>query len=235
MVNFIKIDDPKKRMEILENFKEQQGTKETQQLTNNIDELKIESNDDCSNLVITSLNYKDKSVAGYSVKYNPENNNFTIGNKNIKINKSNLIINEKTYKITNGLLELLLKNSPNFNLITNEDKNNYKQILIDSSAIYKNYDSTQNRVLANRSKKWKFIKNELFPKKKVEINDKDFDLNKTVNKLKKLFKNYDPNRDSDKIQQILTSLKNFQLFTQDELDKIIFSLTNDHEIIKKMF
>lgn len=108
-------------------------------------------------------NGKDRSKNGYSIRWDEEKKCFTIGNKTVYINDNILILNNKNYNATNGLMELLIVNTPNFMIITNEDKQNYKQILIDSNGIYQkpfNPDISKKKNSGSGAK-WKFIKNEL--------------------------------------------------------------------------
>ena len=52
-------------------------------------------------------------------------------------------------------------------MISNEDKQFYKQILDDSNAIYQKFDSNQKRLNSDPSDKWRFIKNELLTSTKT--------------------------------------------------------------------
>ena len=51
----------------------------------------------------------DRSTAGYSIKYNPTSNLYTIGNSDIKFDNNSLEIAGKKYNATEGLMELLTK------------------------------------------------------------------------------------------------------------------------------
>jgi hypothetical protein len=154
------------------------------------------------NLVVSNLiaNYlKDttnRSNAGYSIRYNSEKDCYTIGNKVIEIEDNQLKIDDKIYNATNGLLELLLKKSPNLTLISEDDKHFYKQILDDSNAIYQGFNSNSKRLNANSSEIWKFIKNELLNSKSEEKIDNS---NKALPS--------DPNELTKMLQQSITSYK----------------------------
>lgn len=104
----------------------------------------------------------NRSFAGYSIRYDSENKTTNIGNKVIEFDNNNIKIADKIYNATGGLMELLLKKTPNFSIITDVDKQSYKQILDDSDAIYQKFDSTQNKLNTDRSHKWKFISEELY-------------------------------------------------------------------------
>ena len=76
-----------------------------------------------SNLIANYLHDStNKSNAGYSIKYHPENNAYTIGNKIVVIGNNNLKIDGVVYNATSGLMELLLKKSPNLNIVSESDK-----------------------------------------------------------------------------------------------------------------
>lgn len=98
-----------------------------------------------------------KSNAGYSLRINPENK-ITIGNNNVEIQNDTLKIGNKNYKATHGLMELLIKKSPNFTIITENDKKSYLEILDDSNAIFRNFDPSSKYYNVDSSEKWKFIR-----------------------------------------------------------------------------
>jgi hypothetical protein len=60
-------------------------------------------------------------------------------------------------------MELLTKKDPDMDKIFEEDKVDYKRIIIDTNALYQNFDSSTKKVISNGSEKWKIIRNELFP------------------------------------------------------------------------
>lgn len=64
----------------------------------------------------------------------------------IEIDYNKLTINDNVYFATNGLLELLLKKSPNFSLYSDDDIEFYKQILDDSKSIYQVFYSSKKRL-----------------------------------------------------------------------------------------
>ena len=116
------IEDRNKLIETLNNFNKLKIS------SNKTEEPKIETSEKqlaiepkkSENLIVSNLiaNYlqdlTNKSNAGYSIKY-PENSTYTIGNKIIVIGNNNLKIDSVVYNATSGLMELLLKKSPNLN------------------------------------------------------------------------------------------------------------------------
>lgn len=67
--------------------------------------------------------------------------NLFIVNKGSDERKQYVIsINDKNYELTQGLKELLLRNKPNLTLVTEKDKTEYKEILINTNAHKRDYD-----------------------------------------------------------------------------------------------
>lgn len=100
-----------------------------------------------------------KSNAGYSLRL--KDNKLSIGNKNVTIVDNYLKIGDKKYIVTHGLMELLIKKSPNFTLVSEVDKNSYIEILNDSNAIYREFNSNKNLLNTDCSAKWQWIKTTL--------------------------------------------------------------------------
>jgi hypothetical protein len=105
----------------------------------------------------------DRSNAGYSIRYDATNKQYTIGNSVINFDYNVMEIAGKRYKATRGLMELLTKKDPDTDQIIEEEYGDYKTILWDTKALYHNFDPSTNRVYSDRSEKWKIIRNELFP------------------------------------------------------------------------
>ena len=66
-------------------------------------------------------------------------NGFFIGDKQVNFGTHHLYVNNNTYKLTKGLLELIFKKSPDTNNITNNDYDKYKEIILSTNAHRKNY------------------------------------------------------------------------------------------------
>ncbi|CAP21365.1 Protein CBG24839, partial [Caenorhabditis briggsae] len=90
-----------------------------------------------SNLIVSYLqDNSDRSNAGYSIKFNKAEKKYAIGNKDITFDQNIIKVNNEEYTATEGLMELLLKKSPDLNKVTTEDSSNYKKILLCSNALY---------------------------------------------------------------------------------------------------
>jgi hypothetical protein len=160
------VKDRDKIVDVLNNFNQLQVTEKPTEKQQLAIEPKQNENITVSNLIANYLqDLTNRSNAGYSILYDSENKCYTIGDQIVEIDNNSLKIYGKVYNATNGLLELLTKKSLNLTLITDEDKKFYKQILDDSNAIYRNFDSTQKYLNSNSSDMWKFIKSEYLTKK----------------------------------------------------------------------
>ena len=117
-----------------------------------IEEYKKEKN--LGPTVIKALNYikpEDKTTFGMYFK----DGDFKIGNKKVDIKDDDIIIDGITYKGTDGLWELIMKDEPQEGIYTDEDFLNYGRILKQTNAIYHGNDSNQNKPKSSRSNKWK--------------------------------------------------------------------------------
>ena len=61
--------------------------------------------------------------------------NLMIGRENIKFNDNTIGVRNVKYAKTNGLMELLFRNDPNKEIVSEEDEQNYKQILYTAMVI----------------------------------------------------------------------------------------------------
>ena len=77
---------------------------------------------------------------------------FYMGNKQIIIKDNDITVDNFEYKGTPGLWELITSKNPiNY---TDEDKEKYWQLLIQTNTIYQNNDPTKTRPKSNKSFKW---------------------------------------------------------------------------------
>lgn len=77
----------------------------------------------------------------YGVVYNPETEKFYIGDSELHIKDSDIVVKSKKYKGTTGLYELLFKKHPRD--YTQEDENNYRSIILKTNAHRRNNKSTE--------------------------------------------------------------------------------------------
>ena len=78
---------------------------------------------------------------------------FYIENKEAKIKANNIIVGEKEYAGTPGLLELILTITPDDKTFTNGDYDNYTEIMHSTNALRRNNNESETKPKANKS--WK--------------------------------------------------------------------------------
>ena len=82
---------------------------------------------------------------------------FYIGNKEAKIKKNNIIAGNKEYDDTPGLWELIVARSPDDNIFTKGNYDNYAEIMHSTNVLRTNNDESETKPKANKSRKWKHI------------------------------------------------------------------------------
>ena len=90
---------------------------------------------------------------------------FYIGNKEAKIKERNIIVDNKEYAGTPGLWELIVARSPDDNIFTDGDYDNYAEIMHSTNALRRNSDESETKPKANNCWKWKHILNQFGTKR----------------------------------------------------------------------
>jgi hypothetical protein len=90
---------------------------------------------------------------------------FKIGRSSFKFNNRRVFVDGRKYKATQGLWKLLTEANPDRNSVSMQDKQAYKQILIQSNAHRVNYSPSGN-IKANKSLKYGRFISPLFSKTK---------------------------------------------------------------------
>ena len=85
-----------------------------------------------------------------------EGNQFKIGSKPIKIDGNDIFVDGQKREMTRGMWALLTKKDPVG--YTEDDLENYKQILYDTNALYQNNDPSIGKPKSSRSSKWALVK-----------------------------------------------------------------------------
>ncbi len=140
----------------------------------------------------------------------------------------------KKYEATAGLMELLTKKDPNTELCIEEDYEDYKEILLNTNAIYHNFDPSSKRVFSNKSEIWNLISTRLFPhlfKKsggKLNTTFLPSDPESLVNQLQLSLASYTAgnNGEYNKINAILDELVKQKILTKNDYIKIIRNIFN---------
>ena len=90
-----------------------------------------------------------------------------IGDTPVIIHRDNIIVDGEKFKGTPGLWELITSNKPqNY---TEEDYDNYEDLMIMTDALHRNNDSSNPYPKASGSDKWKYILSRIWYKKKSRI------------------------------------------------------------------
>ena len=79
---------------------------------------------------------------------------FYIESKEAKIKENNIIGGEREYSGTPELLELIVATTPDDNIFTNGDYDNYAKIMHLTNALRRNNDESETKPKANKSWKW---------------------------------------------------------------------------------
>ena len=81
---------------------------------------------------------------------------FYIGNKEAK-KKNNIIVGDREYVGTPGIWELIVATTPDDNIFTNWDYDNYAELMHSTNVLRRNNDESETKPKANKSWKWKHI------------------------------------------------------------------------------
>lgn len=136
-----------------------------------------------------------------------------IGDSKIKFSKSKVLVGDKMFDATPGLLELLFMQVPDKNLITTNDLSGYKEILSKTNAHRQSYSRDKN-INSNRGKKYTSVISVLFPPKKTAPEGHGlFDVNGLVKRLKVLIlsKSAGHTAHDEEIANIIDTLKKYKV------------------------
>jgi len=89
----------------------------------------------------------------FGVYQDDTNGAFKIGRSSFKYNDKHVFVDGQKYKATQGLWELLTQSRPDKNLVTHQDRQAYKQILLQSNTHRVNY-SPSGKIKANKGLKY---------------------------------------------------------------------------------
>lgn len=123
----------------------------------------------------------------YGIRFNGEQ--FSIGDSVITISDDFLDVEDTSYRLTEGLAELVFKDKPDSNKITPDDMTNYKEILETTNAHKKRYSSSEPLNVQMSNYKYKNIISKLFVNR--PRSGRGECVNTIVERLKHLLENYD--------------------------------------------
>ncbi|KAL3280523.1 hypothetical protein HHI36_024392 [Cryptolaemus montrouzieri] len=96
----------------------------------------------------------DEQNKDYDHKYDIENEKFFVGNSEMKIDGNDLVIQNKRYKGTPGLYELLFKRNPRF--YTTIDEKAFRSIILKTNA-HKRHSKRSDHIDGSTLKKYEEI------------------------------------------------------------------------------
>jgi len=102
----------------------------------------------------------------FGIYKNPIDKQYYIGKTPIDIRDNNLIIGGKEYKGTPALWELIISKRPDDDIYTDEDFENYAQILVDTSALKQNNNPIVVVPKSSRGWKWRKILSNMWTNRK---------------------------------------------------------------------
>lgn len=124
-------------------------------------ELETNSQPVHSNYIHNVLRRKLSHDPTFGVYQDETDGSFKIGRSSFKYNDKHVFVDGRKYKATQGLWELLTKSKPDKNAVTFQDKQTYKQILLQSNAHRVNYSPT-GKIKANKGIKYTRFISQLF-------------------------------------------------------------------------
>ena len=87
-----------------------------------------------------------------------ENGLLYIGNKQVIIVNDNIIVDDRKFKGTRGLWELLMSKNPNTHYVDDDDYNEYSKLMVKTSALHKDYNPKNPYPRSSGGDKWNLIR-----------------------------------------------------------------------------
>jgi hypothetical protein len=128
-------------------------------------ELETNSQPVHSNYIHNVLRRRLSHDPTFGVYQNETDGSFKIGRSSFKCNHKHVFVDGKTYKATQCLWELLTKSKPDKNALAFQDKQTYKQTILQSNVHRVNYSQT-GKIKANKGIKYTRFISQLFTDKK---------------------------------------------------------------------
>jgi hypothetical protein len=111
--------------------------------------------------ILDVLRRKVSHDPNFGVYKDDSNDSYKIGRSSFKYNHKHVFVDGKKYNANQGLWELLTKSKPDKNSVTVQDRQAYKQTLLQSNAHRVNYSPT-GRIRANNGHKYKRFISQFF-------------------------------------------------------------------------
>ena len=102
--------------------------------------------------------YLRRSYTDKTFGIRDENGLLYIGNKQVIIVNNNIIVDDRKFKGTRGLWELLMSKDPKTYYVDDDDYNEYSKLMVKTNALHKDYDPKNPYPRSNRGNKWNLIR-----------------------------------------------------------------------------
>lgn len=103
----------------------------------------------------------DSDVDNIPCGIRQERGKLFMGNTRVSVFENQVLIGARRYAKTPGVVELLLKKNPDLSVITEDDKHNYKEMLINTSAHRRDFDPKK-PIKSNKGRKYTNIIRPMF-------------------------------------------------------------------------
>ena len=102
--------------------------------------------------------YLGRSYTDKTFGIRDENGLLYIGNKQVIIVNNNIIVDDRKFKGTRGLWELLMSKDPNTYYVDDDDYNEYSKLMVKTSALHKDYNPKNPYPRSSGGNKWNLIR-----------------------------------------------------------------------------
>ena len=102
--------------------------------------------------------YLKRSYTDKTFGIRDENGLLYIGNKQVIIVNNNIIVDDRKFKGTRGLWELLMSKDPNTYYIDDDDYNEYSKLMVKTNALHKDYNPKNPYPRSSGGNKWNLIR-----------------------------------------------------------------------------
>ena len=99
--------------------------------------------------------FATKSEADTTYELYDRNGNFYIGNKPVVIIDNNIVVDDEEHEGTPGLWELIVSKTPDDNVYTYEDYDNYARLILKTNTLHRDNIPDSNYPKSSKGQKWK--------------------------------------------------------------------------------
>lgn len=197
------------------------------------DDETFESSNSLDRNYSSPLSFSEKAFQDVPYGVRIERGKLMMGSQRVLVSENTITINSTMYKKTPGLVQLLFETKPKCELVTEEDKDNYKLILNQTNAHRRDFDSKK-PIKSNRGSKYLKIIKPLFKLSRNCESTENLSVGKGL--LKKLKPNIDyvywddPNELVDRLKLLIASREAGNTGLDNEIISIIEEL-RENDII----